>query len=133
MNHRGEARVGFVITRGDPAERFEIAKEVLDEMTPAIDFEVAGYASRPIGLGWDHGGGAALTQLGADPVGIEGLVGKERAELDVFDERLDADAVVPLARQQDKARQIAERIDKRDDFARQTTAGSPDCLILSPP
>ena len=40
---------------------------------------------------------------------------------------------MPLTRQQDEARQIAERIDKRDDFGRQTAARSPDCLILSPP
>src|SRR5208282_6654838 len=58
---------------------------------------------------------------------------EQGADGDAGDQRFDADAVVSLTRQQDEARQIAERIDKRDNFARQTTAGSPDCLILSPP
>ena len=72
-------------------------------------------------------------EFGAQPIVVEGLAGEQGADDDAGDQRFDADAVVSLTRQQDEARQIAERIDKRDDFARQTTAGSPDCLILSPP
>jgi len=34
---------------------------------------------------------------------------------------------VSLIRQQGEARQIAERIDERDDFGRQTSARSPNC------
>jgi hypothetical protein len=47
---------------------------------------------------------------------VEGLVGDERADRDAGEKRLDADAVVPLAGQQDEARQIAQRIDKSDDL-----------------
>src|SRR5580704_8078228 len=72
-------------------------------------------------------------EFGAQRIVVEGLVGEQGADDDAADQRFDADAVVSLTRQQDEARQIAERIDKRDDFGRQTTARSPDCLILSPP
>jgi hypothetical protein len=71
-------------------------------------------------------------EFGAQPIVVEGLAGEQGADDDAGDQRFDADAVVSLTRQQDEARQIAERIDKRDDFGRQTTTRSPDCLILSP-
>ena len=50
------------------------------------------------------------------------LSASRAADGDAGDQRFDADAIVPPTRQQDEARQIAERIDKRDDFARQTAA-----------
>ena len=59
--------------------------------------------------------------------------GRNDGDGDAGDQRFDADAVVSLTRQQGEARQIAERVDKRDDFGRQTPARSPDCLILSSP
>ena len=54
-------------------------------------------------------------------------------EIDASDQRLGADAVVALAREQDEARQIAQRIDKRHDLGRQSAARLADGLILSPP
>ena len=77
--------------------------------------------------------GAPAVELGAQPIVVEGFVGEQGADGDAGDQRFDADAVVSLTRQQGEALQIAERIDKRDDFGRQTTARSPNCLILSPP
>jgi hypothetical protein len=40
---------------------------------------------------------------------------------------------VALARQENKARQIAQRVDQSDDLGRQAAARTPDRLILSPP
>jgi hypothetical protein len=48
-------------------------------------------------------------------------------------QRLGADAVVALAREQDESRQIAQGIDKRHDLGRQSAARLADGLILSPP
>ena len=64
--------------------------------------------------------GAAAVEFGAQPIVVEGFVGEQGADGDAGDQRFDADAVVSLTRQQGEARQIAERIDKRDDFGRQT-------------
>ncbi len=86
-----------------------------------------------IRFGRNDGDGAPAVELGAQPIVVEGFVGEQGADGDAGDQRFDADAVVSLTRQQGEARQIAERVDKRDDFGRQTTARSPDCLILSPP
>ena len=133
MYHGGEAVVGFVVACGDATELLEIAEEILDQMAPLVHGEVAGDVTRPVGLGRDDGDGASVVQLGADPVDVEGLVGKQGVEVDVGDQRRDADAVVTLTRQQDEARQSAERIDQRHDLGRQPAARSADGLILSPP
>jgi hypothetical protein len=98
------------------AELFEALQEVLDQVAPFVDLGVVGDGRFAIGLGRDDGGGAPIVQDGAQGVVVEGLVGDERAERDADEKRLDADAVVPLAGQQDEARQIAQRIDKSDDL-----------------
>ena len=55
----------------------------------------------------DNGGGPAVVQDGPQRVVVERLVGNEGFERQARDQRLDADAVVTLAGEQDKARQIA--------------------------
>jgi hypothetical protein len=65
MDHRREARVGFVVTGGDAAEFLEFAEEVLDQMTPLVHLEVAGDCGDPVGFGRDHRHRAAVVQIGA--------------------------------------------------------------------
>ena len=74
----------------------------------------------------------AIVELGAQPVDIEGLVGQERQDLDILDERLDADAVMTLTGQENEAGQIAERVDQGHDLGRQAAARSADGLIRVP-
>lgn len=118
MDHSAEALIGLVVARGNAPERFETAEEVFDEMAPAVHVEVAGDGLRPMGLGRDDCRRAPLVQFGAQPINIEGLVGQQRGEIEVLDQRRDTDAIVSLARQEDEAHQIAERIDQRHDLGR---------------
>src|SRR5258708_7586678 len=60
-----------------------------------------------IRFGWDHGNSAPLVHCGAQGVVVESFVGDESLEIEACDQRFDADAVVTLAGQQDKARQVA--------------------------
>jgi len=53
-------------------------------------------------LGDDHFR-PAFVEIGDDPVGVEGLVGDQAAELDALDQRGDADCVEALSRQQNEA------------------------------
>src|SRR5271166_4691955 len=133
MDHRAIACVGLLVARCNSSEFLELAEEVFDQMAPFVHLEVAIDRVLSIRFGWNDGDGAPAVELGAEPIVVEGFVGEQGADGDAGDQRFDADAVVSLTRQQGEARQIAERIDKRDDFGRQTTARSPDCLILSPP
>src|SRR3954471_15586826 len=133
MDDCGEARVGFVVARGDAAELLDLAEEVLDQMAPLVHLEIAGNVGGPIGLWRDHGQGATLVQVSADPVAVEGLVRQQGSEIEIRQQRSDADAVVSLPRQQDEAHEIAQRIHQSDDLGRQAAARTADGLSLSPP
>ena len=89
-------------------------------MTPAIRVEIAGDRFLATGLGWDHRDDTSMVQFSPEPVGIESLVGQEHVEIDMFDQRLDADHVVPLPGEQDESDQIAQGIDQSDDLCRQS-------------
>jgi hypothetical protein len=64
---------------------------------------------------------------------VERLVGDKGCKIDVLDQRLDANTVVPLTRQQDKACQIAQSINQKDDLRCQPAARTAYGLTLSPP
>src|ERR1700744_4344701 len=102
-------------------------------MTPFIHFEIARDRVRAVGLGGNNGDGASLGELGAQSIVVEGLVGEQCAERDIADQWVDSHAVMPLPRQENEARQIAERIDEREYLSRQPSTRSADRLILSPP
>ncbi len=86
-----------------------------------------------IGFWRNDGAGAAIVQFRPQPVGVEGLVGQERVELKIADQRLDADHIVTLAGQEDEADQAAQSIHKGDDLGRQAASRASDGLIASPP
>jgi hypothetical protein len=102
-------------------------------MAPAVHVEVTFDGLGPIGFRRDDRNGAAVVQFGTQPIHIEGFVGEQGLKVDARDQRCDTDTVVTLARHQDEARKIAQRIDQRQDFGRQAAARSTDGLILSPP
>ena len=129
----GEAGIGFVVTGGDAAELLEALEEVLDQVTPLIHFCVVGNGRCAIRFGWNHGNSAALVQYGTQGVVIESFVGNESLEIDACDQRFDADAIVTLAGQQDKARQVTQRVDESNDLGCQPATRFADSLILSPP
>jgi hypothetical protein len=133
MNHCRETRVSFLVSCSDTAELFEFAEEIFNEMAPAVHVEVTFDGLGPIGFRRDDGNGAAVVQFGAQPIHIEGFVGEQSLKVDALDQRCNTDTVVTLARHQDEARKIAQRIDQRQDFGRQAAARSTDGLILSPP
>ena len=116
MDHGFEAFVCFVIARGDAAEFLDLAKAILDQMSPLVHLEVARNAPGPVGLGRDHRHRAPLVQIGADHVAVEGLVRQQGREVEILEKRGNTNAVVSLSRQQDEAREIAQRIDHSDDL-----------------
>jgi hypothetical protein len=133
VDRSGEAGVGLVVASGDPAELLEPLEEVFDQVTPFVHLGVVRDRRFAVRLRRNDGQGASFIERGAQGVLVERLVGDESIKIDARYKRLDPDAVVPLARQQDEARQIAQRIDERDDLGRQPAARPADGLILSPP
>src|SRR3712207_455540 len=133
MDHSREARVGFVVARRNPSEALQLAKEVLDQVTPAVHGKIALDAPPAARLGRNHRNRAPVIQLGSQPIIVKRLVGDQRRDLGLTKQRRNRDAVVPLTRHKDKAHQIAKRVHQRHDLARQTATRAADRLILSPP
>ena len=133
MDHGGEAFIVLSCRVAVRLECLDVAEEVFDEVAPAVGLEIARDGLCAIGFGRDDRDCAAIVQRGAQRIDVEGFVGLECPKMETVDDRLDADAIVPLAGHEDEADEIAERVDQRQDLGRQTAARSADGLILSPP
>ena len=141
MDGGSVAGVGFAASRppravvagSDATELFDFLEEVLDQVAPFVHFPVIQDCSSSTGIGRDNGQRASLVQLRPEPVTVKGLIADQRLQGDASNQRCRTDTVVPLARQQNEAHEIAERIDQRDDFRRQIAARLADGLIFSPP
>ena len=133
MDESTKACVGLVVARCDAPPFFQALDAVLDEMPPFVHLGVMGDGRFAILLGGDDSQCATFIQFSAQRVVVERLVGNDGFKIDVLDQRLDANTVVPLTRQQDKACQIAQSINRKDDLRRQPAARTADGLTLSPP
>lgn len=116
IDHRFEAFVGFVASQGDAFEVLQFAEEVLDQMAPFVNVPVdVERVGAPLMLR-DDDLGFAFIHLLDDPVRVEGLVGDQPAELDVVNQRRDADGVKAMTRQQRETDQVSQRIGQGEDF-----------------
>ena len=125
--------VRFVGSHGEALELFELAEEVLDEMSPFVELAIERQGSGAPWVLGDDDLGPARIEIGNDGIAVEGLVGDETAKIDTVDQRLDADRVEAMARQEFEAHKIAERVGQREDLGGQATLGAAYGLALSPP
>ena len=133
MDHRGKALVGLVVARSNPPKRFELTKEVFNQMAPAIDMKVAGDRVLAVGFGGNDRNSATLIQFDPQPIDIKGFVGEQSGEIKSADQRHHPDAVMALPGQQNKAHQIAQGIDQGHDLGGRAAARAADGLSLSSP
>ena len=125
--------VGFVASHGDALELFEFAEEVLDEVSPFVDFGVDLQGQPTLWHLGDDDLCTSFVQLGNNPVVVEGLVGDEAAELHVSDQRREAGRIVALAGQKDEPDQIAECVCEGQDLGGPAAFRLAYGLALSPP
>lgn len=129
MNGGEEVAGGFVVARGDGAELFEPAEEVLDEMAGLVEVLVVVSLRSPITFGGDDRRFAGPSKWLDHPLaGIETLVGDQRIGREVGKKRVGAVEVMGLARGEVEAGGIAERIDGGVDLGAQSSPASPDGL-----
>jgi hypothetical protein len=83
----------------------DLAEEILDQMAPLGDLDIAGNADSPVGLGRDHGARAPVVQLGADPVAVDGLVRQQGGEIEILQKR-----GAPQGRRMKSASQKSEHV-----------------------
>jgi hypothetical protein len=85
------------------AELFQALEVVFDQMPPLVHLHIVGNERLSVGLRRDDGKRAMLVQLGTYGVVIECLVGDERFEVDVCNQRHDTDAVVTFGQEEERS------------------------------
>ena len=112
------AGTGFVVSRCYPPEFLDLCKVVFNQVTPLVHVSIVVSLHFPVRFGWNNRSCAALIKVLQEPIGVEGLVGRQRCEGDIVDQGSNPLHVVRLPRQKQKAEQVAERIDQGNDFGR---------------
>ena len=107
----------------------ELVEEALDEVTLAIEGEIATAGRLAVGFGWDHRRDASLGQHVDEGVRVEGLIAEQGLWIDGFQQRFGAGQIVGLPGRKLDLDGIAERIDQGVDFGGQSTARAPDRLL----
>ncbi len=121
MDHGFEALIRFAGAHGNALELFEFTEEVFDEMAPLVHFGVnIDWVCPARMLGYDDLGAPGV-QIVDYPIGVKGLVCKERAELQALNQRGYPNGVEAMARKQDETHQTAKGIGQSEDFRRHPT------------
>ena len=107
---------------------FELIEEALDEITFAIEREIAVALGLPVGFGRNDGSDSAVVEGRDEGIGIVGLVGNQSLWLGVVDQWLGASEIVSLAWGEHQLDGVAQRIDERVDLGGQSAARSADRL-----
>ena len=107
----------------------EFVEEALDEVAFAIEREVAMPRRFAIGFWGNHRGDASLRERVRQRIGVVSLVAKQGTRIDTVDQLLCASQIVGLPRRKHQFDRIAQGIDQRMDFGRQSSAGSADRLF----
>jgi len=102
-----EAGIGFVISRGDASEFFDLGEIVFDQMAPSIHHSIEVDLLFTMPPGRDDGDGTTLVEFRSQPVGIESLISQQRTECHVLYQWLDANHVVALAWQKNKPNEVS--------------------------
>jgi hypothetical protein len=113
---------GLIVARGDAAELFKFAEEILDQVACLVErlIDLAGRCS--VLPRRDHGGFSGTRQrLENALISIIGLVGDQDLGSHLRQQRIGSGEIVNLSRGQKEAQRIAESVDQSVD------------LVLNPP
>ena len=121
--HPGKEIPGeFVVARGDGAELLELIEEALDEISFAVECEVACARSLAVGLGWDDRGDLALDEDADEWIGVVSFVADQGIWVDVLDQRFGASKIMRLSGGEHQLDGIAQRIGERMNLGGQSAA-----------
>ena len=125
----GEENFGeLVVSCRDGAKVLEFIEEALDEISFAVEREIASPRHLAIGFWRNHRGDPSLSQSVDQRIGVVSLVAKQGGWIGAADQWLRTSQVVGLSRCQHQFDRIAQGIDERVDLGRQSAAGSADRL-----
>ena len=102
-------------------------------MPPLVDVLVMGKSIATVAFGGNDSLSASAGEFGSQMIGIEGLVGQERAELQAIDQVVDTRDLASLTGQQLEANKVPQCVSEREHLGRQSAFRASDGLIESPP
>ena len=106
-DHGHEGLGGFVVTRGDATEVFDLVDKAFDEVALLVQ---VGIVRDGLGAGTvrgDHGADVVRAQVRSEGIGVEGLVGDQDLGGQAADERFGLGDVVRPAGGETNAQRIA--------------------------
>jgi hypothetical protein len=106
----------------------EFIEEALDEVSFAVKREIACPRQLAICFWRNHRGDPSLSESVDQRIRVVSLISKQGFWIGAVDQLLRAGQIVGLSRRQHQFDRIAQSVDQRVDFGRQSTAGSTDRL-----
>src|SRR6202795_1634644 len=107
----------------------EFIEEALDEVSFAVECEIAGPRQLTICFWRNRRGDTSWVESADQRICVVSLVAKQGARVGGFNQGLRASQVVGLSRRQHQFDGIAQGINEGVDFGRQSAAGSSDRLL----
>ena len=122
----------FVVARGDRPVLFELAEEILDQMSGLVGVLVEAALDFAIAPGRDHDQFSSAKQRLDDPfIGIKGLVGQQSVRCHLRQQRIGALQIVGLTWRQQKSQRIAQSVDKGVNLGAQPAFAPPDRFVFA--
>ena len=112
----------LVVACGDGSKVFEFIEETLDEVAFAVEREIASPRRLAIGFWRDHRCDSSLRESVDQRISVVSLVTKQGIWISAGDQLLRARQIVGLPWREHQFDGIAQGIDERMDFGRQSAA-----------
>lgn len=123
---------GFVVAGGDRPVLFELAEEILDQMSRLVGILVEIALDFAVAPGRDHDRFSPVKQRLDDSfIGIKGLVGQQSVGCHLRQQRVGALQIMGLSWRQQKSQRVAQGVDKGVNLGAQPAFASPDRLVLA--
>jgi hypothetical protein len=107
----------------------EFIEEALDEVSFAVEREIAGSRHLTICFWRNHRGNTPLSESVDQRISVVRLVAKQGVRVGAFEQRSCTSQVMGLSRRQHQFDRIAQGINEGVDFGRQSAARSTDRLL----
>jgi len=125
----GFAGPGTGSAGGEATEGLELVDEALDHMALVVEMPVVGHDTGAARMRRDHRVGTEGCERVSDAAGVVRRIGDHVLGRLAVEQRLRLGGVVRLARGEDDAHQLAERVDQQVEPAAQAAARTPKRLI----
>ena len=112
----------FVVTCCDSSIVLEFVEEALDEVTLAVEGEIARQRNSAAGMGRNHRGDSPAGQDFDEGIGIVSFISDQSLRIEILKQWFCTGEIVGLSWRKHQFHGIAQRIDERVNFSAQSAA-----------